>query len=366
MNRRNFVKNTFRVGAVSFISIDSLESFASSKQNSLLNDEWIGTNDIVPAPDDPVKWNEWREALSRWKIKKQTQLNYSGSSYRSKPFKWVSSNFACCFVMMCDAAFYDYQRNEYTVNHLIDEGKRQYGGYDSVVLWHAYPRIGLDDRNQFDFYREMPHGLDGLKNVVKQFHQSDIKVFINYNPWDKGTRREQKPDIDGLVDIIKAIDADGIFLDTMKDAPDFREKLDTVKPGLVMEGEISLPLEHLQTHHMSWAQGFKDSRAPGVYRNKWFERFHMQHAIDRWSHDKTTQLQTAWMNGSGMMIWENVFGQWIGWSDRDRTIYKTMSSIQHRFADLFSKDGWIPLSQESPVSGVYVSSWESEGWSSKK
>ena len=75
-----------------------------------------------------------------------------------------------------------------------------------------------------------------------------------------------------MIEIIESIDADGIFLDTMKDAPDFREKLDSVKPGIVMEGEIALPLEHIQTHHMSWAQWFKDSNVPGVYRNKWFER----------------------------------------------------------------------------------------------
>ena len=98
--------------------------------------------------------------------------------------------------MICDSDFYDYKKNEYTINNLIARGKKEYGGYDSVVLWHAYPRIGLDDRNQFDFYREMPGGLTGLKNAVRQFHESGIKVFIDYNPWDRGTRREEKPDID--------------------------------------------------------------------------------------------------------------------------------------------------------------------------
>ena len=65
--------------------------------------------------------------------------------------------------MICDSDFYDYKTNEYRISDLIKRGKQEYGGYDSVVLWHAYPRIGLDDRNQFDFYREMPHGLSGIK-----------------------------------------------------------------------------------------------------------------------------------------------------------------------------------------------------------
>jgi formylglycine-generating enzyme required for sulfatase activity len=361
MNRRNFVKKSVTGGIGSFISINSLKAYASGKQDSLFKDELMDSNDIIPAPDDPEQWHAWRYALNQWKKRKQLQLNYDGGSYRSKSFQWVTSDFACCFIMMCDAEFYDFKTNEYTINHLINEGKHKYGGYDSVVLWHAYPRIGLDDRNQFDFYRDMPHGLTGLKNVVDQFHQNKIRVFIDYNPWDKGTRREEKTDIDSLLDIIRSIEADGIFLDTMKDAPDFREKLDSVKPGIVLEGEIALPLEHIQSHHMSWAQWFKDSKVPGVYRNKWFEHCHMQHAIDRWNSNKIPQLHTAWMNGSGMMIWENVFGQWLGWNERDKAMYRTIYSIQHQFADLFSGERWTPLSQKLSFTGVYLSLWEGEG-----
>lgn len=338
-----------------------MEIANSPEQDSEFNESWMDEHDIIPAPDDPAKWQAWHEALRRWKKKKQIQLKYDGHTYRSKPFNWVSSDYSCCFIMMCDATFYDYQTNEYTISKLITDGNKKFGGYDSVVLWHAYPRIGLDNRNQFDFYREMPGGFQGLRKVVEQFHQSGKKVFIDYNPWDKGTRREQKSDIDVLTDIMGSIDADGIFLDTMKDAPDFRKKLDALKPGIVLEGEIALPLEHIQSHHMSWAQWFKDSPVPGVYRNKWFEPFHMQHAIDRWNSDKISQLHTAWMNGSGMLIWENVFGQWSGWNERDKAVYRTMHSIQHHFSELFSGEGWIPLSQESLVSGVYISSWESKG-----
>lgn len=361
MNRRNFVKSTFALGVSSFITINTLEAWGlGAMPDSPFTDDIIDKNEIVPAPDNASEWPAWREGLENWKKKKHSELNYDGSTYRSGDFDWVRSSFACCFMMMYDSEFYDHAKEEYNIDYLISEGTKRYGGYDSIVLWHAYPRIGIDKRNQFDFYREMPQGLTGLNKVVKVFHQNNIKVFINYNPWDTGTRREQQPDIEGLIEIIRSIDADGIFLDTMKNAPDFREKLNNVKPGLVMEGEAELPLEHIKSHHMSWAQGFKDSPAPGVYRNKWFEPMHMQHAIDRWENDKTIHLQTAWMNGSGIMIWENIFGQWLGWNERDKWIYRTIFPIQHHFRDLFSRGHWTPLSQKSPVEGVYISLWEDE------
>jgi len=360
-NRRSFIRNAITAGVFSFIPTSLLKSKNIAVGGFHVRYDEMDKHDIIPAPDDPALWKKWRDELNIWKQNARTRLQYDGSSYHAAPFQWVISDFACCFIMMCDATFYDHNSNTYTIDKLVEEGKRQYGGYDSVVLWHAYPRIGLDDRNQFDFYREMPGGLPGIMKTVEQFHQNNIKVFIDYNPWDTGTRREQGTDIESLINILVSIAADGIFLDTMRDAPDFRRKLDNVKPGVVMEGEISLPLEHIRTHHMSWAQGFRDSKAPGVYRNKWFEQCHMQHGIDRWNSDKTAQLHTAWMNGSGILIWENVFGQWMGWCERDKAIYRTMFTIQHYFAELFSGGDWTPLSRESLVSGVYISSWENEG-----
>ena len=360
MQRRTFLNNTLIAALGSFISVRSLEALSLNKEEQIISDSAMDSNDIIPAPDDPAMWDLWRTDLYNWKSRKQQQLKYDGSSYRTEPFHWVTSNFACCFVMMYDAEFYDVEKDEYTVSKLIERGKNEFGGYDSVVLWHAYPRIGLDERNQFDFYREMPHGLTGLKDVVSQFHDAGIKVFTNYNPWDTGTRRESKADVDLLIETLRSIDADGIFLDTMKNAPDFREKLDAFKPGIVMEGEIALPLEHVQTHHMSWAQWFKDSYVPGVYRNKWFERCHMQHAIARLNPLKSEQLQTAWMNGSGMLIWENVFGLWLGWNENDKGTFRTIHSIQQYFADIFSGEFWTPLSQESPLKGVFINLWEKD------
>jgi formylglycine-generating enzyme required for sulfatase activity len=319
------------------------------------------SRNIIPAPDDPAQWPAFRSALAAWRAEAKARLGYSDALYRRKEFAWAAANYACGFVMMCDETFYEAGTGRYAVETLLDQGEREFGGYDSVVLWHAYPRIGVDDRNQFDFYRDMPGGRRGLRAVVRRFHRQGVKVYINYNPWDTGTRRESGSDLETLVEMVRALEADGIFLDTMsRGAKEFRNRLDAARPGVILEGELPLPLENIPDHHASWAQWFDDSTAPGVLRNKWFERRHLQHQIRRWDEDHSGELHGAWMNGSGMMIWEDVFGSWLPWNQRDRTILRAMLPVQRRFTGLFNGEGWTPLvPTERP--GLFASLWEGGG-----
>ncbi|MHB1035473.1 MAG: formylglycine-generating enzyme family protein [Pirellulales bacterium] len=318
--------------------------------------------DIIPAPNDPALWPAFRQELAAWRDEARRRMNYNDALYRRPEFAWAASCYSCCFVMMYDEAFYDTNVGRYTIDAFLDDGVRQFGGYDGLVLWHAYPRIGVDQRNQFDFYRDMPGGLAGMRDqVVGACHRRGVRVYIDYNPWDQGTRREARPDLDVLVDMVRAMDADGIFLDTMSQgAAALRAKLDAVRAGVVLEGEGAPPMERLADHHASWAQHFDDSPAPGVLRLKWLERRHMQHQIRRWQFDHTGELHAAWMNGSGMMVWENVFGAWVPWSARDRSLLRLMLPIQCRYSEIFSGEGWTPL---VPVRkpGVFASAWTGGG-----
>lgn len=324
-------------------------------------EESVFDADLIPAPDNPREWPAFRQQLHEWRRRKRAELNYDDSLYRRADLQWAARSFACSFVMLCDEQFYSPEQARYLIPLWLEEGERDFGGYDSMVLWHAYPRIGVDERNQFDMYRDMPGGLKGLRGLIQELHRRNVKAYIDYNPWDTGTRREGKSDIDALVELVAAIDADGIFLDTLRSgAAEFRTKLDQARPGVVLEGEIALPLANIHDHHLSWAQMFPDSRVPGILRNKWFERRHMQHQIRRWYHDHTAELHTAWMNGSGMMVWENVFGSWVGWNARDRSILRSMLPIQRRYASLFTGEGWTPL-VETLAEDVYASLWEGAG-----
>ena len=87
---------------------------------------------------------------------------------------------------------------------------------------------------------------------------------------------------------------------------------------MALEGESTLPLARIADHQLSWAQWFADSAVPGVIRARWFEQRHMLHHTRRWNRDHSDELRSAWLNGVGMLVWENVFGSWVGWNERDR------------------------------------------------
>ena len=310
---------------------------------------------MFPAPENPANREMWRQQLRLWRSSTRYLLRYDDTLYRSPEYAWIQRSFTLGFVMLCDQHFYG---GGYSLDDFLKRGEQEFGGYDALIFWHAYPRIGFDDRNQFDFYRQMPGGLRQLRALVDACHKRGVRVYVDYNPWDTGTRREPHNDIEALVELVEALDVDAIFLDTMSNAAQgLREALDAVRPGVSLESEVLVPLEHIETHLSSWAQGFAD--VPGVLRNKWFERRHMQHRIRRWQQDHTPELHTAWLNGTGMVVWENVFGYYNEWCERDKSILRAMVGVQRRYHALFSGEGWLPL-VETLIPSVYASLWQND------
>src|SRR4051794_1125858 len=305
---------------------------------------------IIAAPDDPEEWPAWRESLAAWR--ERARQGYDGSAYER--LEWTQGCFSVGLVWLWDERLYDHVAQRFTPDRLLAEADQEFGGYDAVVLWHAYPVIGIDERNQFDWYRDVP----GIRELVAAFQQRDVRVFVDYNPWDLGTRREPQGDAQAVAELVRELGADGVFLDTMKEAmPELRAAL----PDAAFEGESTLPLERIADHHLSWAQWFADSDVPGVIRARWFEQRHMLHHTRRWNRSHSEELRSAWLNGVGMLVWESVFGSWVGWSERDKATLRGMVAVQRRWTELLTRGEWTPLCARSDDLQVVGSCWRLGG-----
>ncbi len=283
------------------------------------------------------------------------------SLYDRADLGWAAGAVTCHFTFMYDRSLYDPQAGRYTLDALLDDGEREFGGYDLIVLWQAYPRLGVDERNQFDMYRDMPGGLRGIRNLVRRAHDRGVRVFIDYNPWDRGTRRDGQPDEAVLAAMIAEIEADGIFLDTMSaSSVELRRRVDRARAGVVLAPEGHPNLDQLSMLSASWAQWLRDPHPPGLLHLKWIEPRHMQHQIHRWDHNHQGEIETAFFNGSGILVWENVFGTYNPWPVGDRVLWRRAAAILRHFQANFTSDAWDPFIPTC-VKDVYAHRWPGDG-----
>jgi len=315
---------------------------------------------IFAGPANPADREAWRETLRAWRADARDRHGYTGAAYERPEAAWAAGCSTVAQVWLWDELLYSFEEHRFTPERFLADAADRFGGLDAVVLWHAYPVIGLDDRNQWDFYRDVP----GIVDLVAMFHAAGLRVFVDYNPWDVGTRRGAD-DVTELASVVRELGADGVFLDTLKKAePELVARLEEARPGIALEGESKLPVERIEDHSSSWAQFFADSPVPGVLRAHWYERRHMQHHVRRWHRDHSEELQSAWLNGVGVMVWEVVFGVWVGWSRRDAATVRRLVTVQRAARDLLLEGDWTPLaplSAEAEAAGVYASRWSRDG-----
>jgi hypothetical protein len=86
----------------------------------------------------------------------------------------------------------------------------------------------------------------------------------------------------------------------------------------------------------------------------------MLHHTRRWNRSHAEELRSAWLNGVGMLVWENVFGSWVGWNERDKGLLRGMLAVQRRWAELLTHGEWTPLAARSEDVRVVGSRWRRE------
>lgn len=294
--------------------------------------------------DVAASLDDWVREARDWRREHLQRLGYDDACYRRPETLWAQANFVQSVLMVEDRFFYDPVQREYTVDRYLDDLEARYGGVDSVVLWGIYPNIGVDDRNQDDLLLDLPGGEEGLREVVAAFHRRGVRVFLPVMPWDNGTRDAAVPEWQRVVELAARVGADGLHGDTYSGVPRaFAEAAEAAGHPLVLEPETTVSAsEHLLWNVQSWSKKAPDTAVPPVFKWKWLEPRHLVHYENRWGRERTHDLQCIFFNGCGYVTWENVWGIWNGFTERDAECLRRIALLFRRCAPMLAAPDWRP------------------------
>jgi iron(II)-dependent oxidoreductase len=315
---------------------------------------------------DPAEIAAWRQDISRWRDEERRRMGFDDSAYRLEALKWAQRSFIQPQMMIHDRYFYDVTSGKYTVDRYLEDVEKRYGGIDSVLVWPTYPNLGIDDRNQYDLFRDLPGGIPGVRQMVADFHRRGVRVFFPLMIWDRGTHDEGISDEEALTRELTRVNADGVNGDTLSGIPrsyfpaaekaghpialaptggvDEADNSTQLGHPLALEPELGVAHDEMLAYNvMSWGEDWKSPFVPMVSRYKWLESRHMVNLVNRWAHDRNDDLQIVFLNGIGYVSWENVWGIWNGITPRDAENLRRISAIDRANPDLLVSKDWEPL-----------------------
>jgi gamma-glutamyl hercynylcysteine S-oxide synthase len=306
---------------------------------------------------------EWLADISHWRTERRIRIGFDPVRYEMPALKWAQSSFIQPQMMVHDRYFYDPVAGKYTVDKYLADLEKRYGGIDAVLIWSTYPNMGIDDRNQIDMVRSMPGGVEGVKQMVAEFHKRGVRVLFPMMMWDEGTRDPGTSWPDAIAAFMKEIDADGINGDTQDGVPlAFSLAAEKVNHPLVFEPEGGPSDEALAWNVLTWGQYLNPTATPAsrfvplVDKYRWLETRHQVNIQDRWGRDHTDDLQYAFFNGEGWESWENVWGIWNGVTPRDGEATRRVATIERAVAPFLVSPDWEPLYPMLRF-GLFASRW---------
>lgn len=320
--------------------------------------------ETVIAPGGSVKYDFYADAYSgEWQqgLKKFFQERYlydvasfDNTLFEREDLKWIRHTYVMHLLMGWDKFYYDNADNQFHLADFLKRGQRLYGGDDAIGLWPTWPMLGLDQRNQFDMFRDLPGGLPQVRRTAEFTNSMGTAFFICYNPWDESTRQEGH--MSGLADIIRHTGADGVVLDTRGGSSvELQEAADGVKKGVIMYSEgMAVPKD---------MQGIVSGRvhnalyyAPMLNLNKFIKpEFAIYRVAELYKEPIKREFATSFFNGYGTEL--NIFspGQ-PDWAEEQYKYLGRTSRILRENTHNFISRNYTPL---IPVTAdkVYANKW---------
>lgn len=302
----------------------------------------------------------WHTAFFWWKdlIRKQLNLeNYYRPGHKEYRKKVVGN-----FTMAFDHEIYDPVTNQYRLKDFLDRGKREFGGYDFILFWHGYPRLGVDPRDEWEMYEGLPGGIAGLKKLVEDANKENVWIFLSYNPWDIiGNRGDLNM---AQADIMAKTGANGTYLDIMRGASDeFRKIFDDINPDIVFSSENRPPFEGLPFSTGSQEDHEYIMETPRIDLMKFVLPEHCVSNTERMARDRTKQIRNSIFNLVGFTVWEDIFGEINRYSWDERILITRYNKLAHDHMDAYLSLDPIPLIPTRPIGAslgddVFRNAWQ--------
>jgi formylglycine-generating enzyme required for sulfatase activity len=284
--------------------------------------------------------------------------SFDNTMFDRKDLQWIRKSYVMHLIMAWDKQYYDQADNRFYLSEFMERGRKFYGGDEVIGIWPTWPSLGLDQRNQFDLFRDLPGGTKGMKNMAESLRQKGSRLFICYNPWDESTRQEGH--LKGLAELISETGADGVVLDTRGgSSKELQDAADKIKPGVVMYSEgMAIPRD---------MPGIVSGRVhnalyyvPMLNLNKFIKpEFAIFRVAELYKEKIQREFATSFFNGYGSEL--NIFGpgqpDWI--NDQYKYLGRT-SMILRENTNNFTNGIYTPLIQTSADS-IWVNKWETTG-----
>ena len=273
----------------------------------------------------------WQECFE--KARNHARLRIDMGEYEREDLKWYKDTFLHHFTYLFGKEAYDYAGNRVDIERLLEQGK-EFGGYDAITLWHQYPRLGIDDRTQWDFFDDFPGektGHENINEIVKIAHKHGVKVFLPYKPWDLKSSESSDDVLQKFCDLIENTGVDGIFLDTMDQPPyALRKAVDKVRPGVVFITELK-PANRRAMSILtgSWDQYETAISMPEINLMRFMIPEHFSPIISRRhiGEKKDILIKRAIFNGTGIVVWQDIFGIWLPYSGEQKAKIRRWKTI---------------------------------------
>jgi len=285
--------------------------------------------------------------------------DFDNTLYERKDLAWIRESYLMILQMAWDREFYDRLTGKYTFPDVIRKGIDLFGFYDVFCIWPTWPRLGLDQRNQWDLYRDLPGGTTQLRNFANMSRLSGTKFFISYNPWDNSTNQEDH--YRGMARIIAETEADGVVLDTRGSSSyELQAAADSVRKGVIMYSE-GMAITKDMPGIISGRVHNAIYMSPELNLNKLIKPdFSIFRVCDVGEDVIHREIAVAFFNGYGTEL--NMYrpGGRDDYFDEDLEFLSRTTFILRQNNDAFLDHDWTPLIA-TVLDNVYVNEWKSSG-----